>query len=627
MQRRPDAKLRVPGDDPSTSLLSTTSSTATTKHSALRAQRSKPLTEALSSKVRPGPTAKSKPISSRPQATAKPVIKKAVPLLALTKISSVNASGRANQMTSARQRVPAGHTASEHVSLNTSISASVLNSSHGAPLSLNVSQGNARPSEGAATTRETSELKSRARPRPPSMDLQPELPEAMWKKLQLPISGIKVLKLFKAQLSTYEQGEVLDYEAVYCLGFQAASVRKPSSAPVNFGYDDERGDYQVIIGDHIAYRYEVLSVLGKGSFGQVLKVHDHKTQSQFALKIIRNKSRFHHQAAVEVKILRYLREKDRENQYNVVHLQDYFVFRKHLCITFELLTSNLYDFLKSNNFQGLSSALIRRFAGQILVSLRALRKLRIIHCDLKPENILLKQHHKSGIKVIDFGSSCFDEERVYTYIQSRFYRAPEIILGIPYTSAIDMWSLGCILAELATGMPLFPGESEHEQLLCIMEVRGLPPEAVLEQSSRKKMFFDSLDSPKIIPNKRGKKRFPGTRQLIDALGVQDPAFLNFLERNSYSGCFEWDPKQRLTPDAALEHPWLYESLMRPSSGSVSSTTRNSSIQPKPVPSYAAAHRQKFSFGGGEETSLIHGKAISKQVPFTTKHTSSSFMFA
>jgi dual specificity tyrosine-phosphorylation-regulated kinase 2/3/4 len=75
---------------------------------------------------------------------------------------------------------------------------------------------------------------------------------------------------------------------------------------------------------------------------------------------------------------------------------------------------------------------------------------------------LLKSKDKSGIKIIDFGSSCFADLRIYTYIQSRFYRAPEIILGIPFTTAIDMWSLGCILIELYTGMPIFPGESEHE---------------------------------------------------------------------------------------------------------------------------------------------------------------------
>ena len=87
-----------------------------------------------------------------------------------------------------------------------------------------------------------------------------------------------------------------------------------------------------------------------------------------------------------------------------------------------------------------------------------LKKYNIIHCDLKPENILLKQQNKTGIKIIDLGSGCYEQEQIYTYIQSRFYRAPEIVFGIPYTSAIDMWSLGCIIVELYQGFPLFPGE-------------------------------------------------------------------------------------------------------------------------------------------------------------------------
>ena len=90
-----------------------------------------------------------------------------------------------------------------------------------------------------------------------------------------------------------------------------------------------------------------------------------------------------------------------------------------------------------------------------------MRQQKIVHCDLKPENILLKEPNKSGIKVIDFGSSCFENEKIYTYIQSRFYRAPEIILEIEYSVGIDMWSLGCIAAELHSGYPLFPGDQRQ----------------------------------------------------------------------------------------------------------------------------------------------------------------------
>ena len=111
--------------------------------------------------------------------------------------------------------------------------------------------------------------------------------------------------------------------------------------------------------------------------------------------------------------------------------------------------------------------LIRLFAIQLLQSLKFL----------------------ASKSTIDFGSSCFEDERVYTYIQSRFYRSPEVILGLPYDIAIDMWSLGCILSELASGYPLFPGENEQEQIQCVMEVLGVPPKKLIQASTRRKLFF------------------------------------------------------------------------------------------------------------------------------------------
>lgn len=132
---------------------------------------------------------------------------------------------------------------------------------------------------------------------------------------------------------------------------------------------------------------------------------------------------------------------------------------------------------------------MNRFGYQILTSLKLLSDHNVIHCDLKPENILLRQPDRSGIRVIDYGSSCYVNEKVYTYIQSRFYRAPEVILGLDYGLPIDMWSTGCILAELYTGRPLFPGENEPDQLACIMQLLGVPDKHYLERCSRKKQFF------------------------------------------------------------------------------------------------------------------------------------------
>ncbi len=228
-----------------------------------------------------------------------------------------------------------------------------------------------------------------------------------------------------------------------------------------------------------------------------------------------------------------------------------FYFRGHLCISTELLGMNLYEFIKCHDFRGFSLKLIRRFAKQLLSSLVLLKAHKVIHCDLKPENVLLAHPAHSEIKVIDFGSSCLENEKVYTYIQSRFYRSPEVILGMTYGMPIDMWSLGCILAELLNGYPIFPGENEQEQLACIMEIFGPPEKHLIEKSTRKKLFFDSLGKPRLTVSSKGKRRRPSSKTLQQALKCEDEAFLDFITR-----CLRWDPDRRLKPDEAVCHEFI-----------------------------------------------------------------------
>lgn len=208
-----------------------------------------------------------------------------------------------------------------------------------------------------------------------------------------------------------------------------------------------------------------------------------------------------------------------------------------------------------------------------------------------------------SFQVIDFGSSCFENQRVYTYIQSRFYRAPEVILGAKYGMPIDMWSLGCILAELLTGYALFPGEDENDQLACIIELLGMPPQKLLDQSKRSKNFIsakgypryclaETLEDGRIIlgsgSSRQGKERGPpGSRSLKKALkGCDDPLFMNFL-----CGCLEWDPEMRMTPSAALKHSWFRRRLPRPPQslqGSTVSASGSTSSSLSPATAAATA---------------------------------------
>jgi dual specificity tyrosine-phosphorylation-regulated kinase 2/3/4 len=381
-------------------------------------------------------------------------------------------------------------------------------------------------------------------------------------------------KLYHNVLTNFEKQEIFNYPQIFCVGSRAKKIHGTANANANGGYDTENGSYHHVIHDHIAYRYEVLKVIGKGSFGQVVKAYDHKTHTYVGLKTVRNEKRFHKQAEEEIKILDHLKRLDNDNTMNIIHMLDHFTFRNHKCITFELLSMNLYELIKKNRFQGFSLQLVRKFAHSILQCMDVLYRQKIIHCDLKPENVLLKQPGRSGIKVIDFGSSCFEHERIYSYIQSRFYRAPEVILGGRYGMAIDMWSFGCILAELYTGFPLLPGEDEGDQLAAMIELIGMPPESMLESCKRSRNFFSSKGIPRYCcvttgpdgqplltgsRNKRGKYRGPpGSKDLGTALkGCDDALFLDFIRR-----CMDWDPTVRISPPEALRHQWLKRRLPR-----------------------------------------------------------------
>uniref|UniRef100_A0A1I7X8P7 dual-specificity kinase n=1 Tax=Heterorhabditis bacteriophora TaxID=37862 RepID=A0A1I7X8P7_HETBA len=273
--------------------------------------------------------------------------------------------------------------------------------------------------------------------------------------------------------------------------------RSSRGGPHNSGYDDQNYDYILKDGEFFNNRYLILAdkPIGKGSFGQVTRAFDTIAKVDVAIKIIKNKKTFFDQAQIEIKLLEMMNGLDTESKYNVVQLKGHFVHRNHLCLVFELLSYNLYDLLRNTNFRGVSLNLTRKFAQQLAKTLLFLTtpELSIIHCDLKPENVLLCNPKRSQIKIIDFGSSCQIGHRIYQYIQSRFYRSPEVLLGIAYDTKIDMWSLGCILVEMHTGEPLFAGSSEVDQMMKIVEVLGMPPKELLDIGPKTHKYFEKTD--------------------------------------------------------------------------------------------------------------------------------------
>lgn len=385
------------------------------------------------------------------------------------------------------------------------------------------------------------------------------LPQRQWSAGRQGISSSRALRYFSSLLTGFEKQEVMSggFPEVWFCGRDSSSKvsgRLGNEGSLDVNHADDRGDYLAVKGDHIAYRFEVLGLLGRGSFGQVLHCHDHATGRDVALKVVRCKRRFQRQAAVEVSVLQQLRDQRKKDpSVRMVRAYESFSFRGHLCITFEVLWLNLYELLKAGGFEGTNPDFVKSVARQVLGVLRMLRGINLVHCDIKPENILLESSSSLSIKVIDFGSACHADKRVFTYVQSRFYRSPEVLLGLEYGPPIDMWSLGCVLAELHTGSPLFPGDDEKQQMAHIAAVLGPPPTALATLAPRASVFFDGQGVAfPVAMDAGGQMRLPGSSSLRRELGPDaEPLLLSFL-----GACLHWEANKRLTPDQALEHPWL-----------------------------------------------------------------------
>lgn len=405
----------------------------------------------------------------------------------------------------------------------------------------------------------------------------------------------------KAPLRKLSVDLINTYKHINEVYYNAKRQRKEQSTH-NDGYDDENRDY-IVRGGEVWYdRYEIKGLLGKGSFGQVAEAFDRETQSRVAIKIIKNKTAFRNQAKIEVRLLEEMNQIDSRDQFHIVRLLRTFDHRNHLCLVFEYLSYNLYDLIRNTGFKGISLNLIKKFAQQICHSLLFLStpEVSIIHCDLKPENILLKNPKRTAIKLIDFGSSCKIGKTMYPYIQSRFYRSPEVLLGLPYDEKIDMWSLGCILYELHVGDPIFNGSSEKDQMFKVTELRGMPPDHMLDRGKKSKNCFarslatgnwERLPSTKTYAGLAERKLSellgsatggPGGRRRGEAgHAPEDYArFEDLLMR-----LLEVDPANRITPREALDHEFL-----RRSSASAAAGGGPSDAEPAPERHQFSSHR-------------------------------------
>lgn len=296
-----------------------------------------------------------------------------------------------------------------------------------------------------------------------------------------------------------------------------------------------------------ANRYQILEVIGKGSYGLVCSAIDTHTGEKVAIKKINDV--FEHVSDAirilrEIKILRFLRHPDIVQIKHILlppSVRDF----KDIYVVFELMEADLYQVIKAND--DLTQEHFQFFLYQLLRALKFIHSANIFHRDLKPKNVLANSDCK--LKLCDFGlarvtltgssSAIFWTD----YVATRWYRAPELCGSFyaKYTTAIDMWSIGCIFAELLTGKPLFPGKNVVHQLDLITDLLGTPSADVISgiRNDKAKRYLSNMRRKEPA---QFHKKFPHV----------DPSALRILQR-----LLAFDAKDRPTAEEALADPYFY----------------------------------------------------------------------
>ncbi|RDX76026.1 putative serine/threonine-protein kinase dyrk2 [Mucuna pruriens] len=322
------------------------------------------------------------------------------------------------------------------------------------------------------------------------------------------------------------------------------------------GFEEDK-NFHVVLNSVLAGRYHVTEYLGSAAFSKAIQAHDLHTGMDVCVKIIKNNKDFFDQSLDEIKLLKYVNKHDPADKYHILRLYDYFYYREHLLIVCELLKANLYEFHKFNRESGgevyFTMPRLQSITIQCLEALKFLHSLGLIHCDLKPENILVKSYSRCEVKVIDLGSSCFETDHLCSYVQSRSYRAPEVILGLPYDKKIDIWSLGCILAELCTGNVLFQNDSPATLLARVIGIIGPIDQTMLAKGrdtykyfTKNHMLYERNQESNRLEYLISKKT-----SLRHRLPMGDQGFIDFVAH-----LLEVNPKKRPSASEALKHPWL-----------------------------------------------------------------------
>ncbi|ELT96857.1 hypothetical protein CAPTEDRAFT_157727 [Capitella teleta] len=357
------------------------------------------------------------------------------------------------------------------------------------------------------------------------------------------------------------------------------TVQRGSSAFENpaltDNWDDAEGYYRVRVGEVLDKRYSVMGFTGQGVFSNVVRAQDTaRGKQEAAIKIIRNNEMMHKTGLKELDYLKKLNDVDPDDKFHCLRLYRHFFHKNHLCLVFESLSMNLREVLKKYGRDvGLHIKAVRSYTQQLLLALKLMKKCNILHADIKPDNILVNDS-KLMLKLCDFGSaSHVSDNEITPYLVSRFYRAPEIIMGIGYDHGIDLWSTAVTIYELFTGKIMFPGKTNNDMLKLHMDLKGKMPNRLIRRAMFRDLHFDSNNNflyhevDKVTQREKvtvisswGNPKdllaeLIGCQRLPDDQHRKVTQLKDLLER-----MLTLDPTKRINLNQALGHPFIQEKL-------------------------------------------------------------------
>uniref|UniRef100_A0A3B3BED6 Protein kinase domain-containing protein n=1 Tax=Oryzias melastigma TaxID=30732 RepID=A0A3B3BED6_ORYME len=269
--------------------------------------------------------------------------------------------------------------------------------------------------------------------------------------------------------------------------------------------------------------YQVEKFLGEGTFGKVAKCREVATNQEVAIKIL--KSKYKDAGRDEIQCI------------------DWFRYKSHICIAFEILDKSLDDFMSDRDDRPLDLHEIRTIAWQLLIALQGLKNINLVHGDIKLDNIMLVNQVSEPfrVKLIDFGlAQKTSHIQTGSRMQNLLFRAPEVMLGLPLDERLDMWTVGYVLAMLYAGIYIHPQDSEYNIIRALVKI-GERVEEHLDYFS-----FDDLRDVYYDMTKRDEVE----------------QFIDLLKR-----MLEVDPNKRISPSEAFEHPFFTMKSVQPSAGS------------------------------------------------------------